>query len=53
MSDGGFVNPSDDMRPEDVGLSGDMPFFDPESAIKTTPRVSYTTIYKCDNFSVR
>lgn len=41
------------MRPKDVGLSQDLQFFNPKSATKGTPRVTYTTIYKCDNFSVR
>ncbi|KAI6697019.1 hypothetical protein NL676_017138 [Syzygium grande] len=42
----------DNMRPEDVGLSQDLQFFNPKSATKGTPRVTYTTIYKCDNFSL-
>ncbi|KAI4381604.1 hypothetical protein MLD38_007664 [Melastoma candidum] len=43
----------DDMRPEDVGLSDDLPFFDPKSTTsETSPRVSYTTIYECGNFSL-
>ncbi|XP_030453015.2 plant cysteine oxidase 2-like [Syzygium oleosum] len=42
----------DNMRPEDVGLSQDLQFFNPKSATKATPRVTYTTIYKCDNFSL-
>ncbi|KAI4386627.1 hypothetical protein MLD38_004544 [Melastoma candidum] len=43
----------DDMKPEDVGLSSDLPFFDPESTIsEAAPRVSYTTIHKCRNFSL-
>lgn len=40
------------MKPEDVGLSKDLQFFKPESIFKENPRVTYTTIYKCDNFSV-
>ncbi|KAI3437051.1 Cysteine dioxygenase [Psidium guajava] len=42
----------DKMRPEDVGLSQDLQFFQPKSATKGTPRVTNTTIYKCDNFSL-
>ncbi|XP_042484356.1 plant cysteine oxidase 2-like [Macadamia integrifolia] len=42
----------DCMKPEDVGLSRDLLFFKPESVIKGTPRVKYTTIYKCTNFSL-
>ncbi|MED6196441.1 hypothetical protein PIB30_047581 [Stylosanthes scabra] len=40
------------MKPEDVGLSKDLPFFNPENVVKDNPRVTYTTIYKCDNFSL-
>lgn len=40
------------MKPEDVGLSKDLQFFKPESIFRENPRVTYTTIYKCDNFSV-
>nr|CAD1819746.1 unnamed protein product [Ananas comosus var. bracteatus] len=42
----------DKMRPEDVGLSADLVFFRAKSASKGTPRIMYTTIYKCDNFSM-
>ncbi|MED6145325.1 hypothetical protein PIB30_024078 [Stylosanthes scabra] len=42
----------DNMKPEDVGLSKDLPFFNPENVVKDNPRVTYTTIYKCDNFSL-
>ncbi|KAJ4969596.1 hypothetical protein NE237_002695 [Protea cynaroides] len=42
----------DSMKPEDVGLSRDLLFFKPGSVIKGTPRVRYTTIYKCTNFSL-
>lgn len=42
----------DNMKPEDVGLSKDLQFFKPESIFKENPRVTYTTIYKCDNFSL-
>lgn len=40
------------MKPEDVGLSKDIQFFKAENNVKENPRVTYTTIYKCDNFSV-
>ncbi|KAF5475762.1 hypothetical protein F2P56_007536, partial [Juglans regia] len=43
----------DNMKPEDVGLSGDLQFFKPSNGVKSDPRVTSTTIYKCDNFSVR
>ncbi|XP_043725829.1 plant cysteine oxidase 1-like [Telopea speciosissima] len=43
----------DCLKPEDVGLSKDLLFFKPDqSVIKGTPRVKYTTIYKCTNFSL-
>ncbi|XP_062006122.1 plant cysteine oxidase 2-like [Rosa rugosa] len=42
----------DKFRPEDVGLSSDLQFFKPETEVKGTPRVAYTTIYKCNNFSL-
>uniref|UniRef100_A0A5B7AVD7 cysteine dioxygenase n=1 Tax=Davidia involucrata TaxID=16924 RepID=A0A5B7AVD7_DAVIN len=41
----------DNMMPEDVGLSRDLQFFK-QSAVKGIPRVTTTTIYKCDNFSL-
>ncbi|KAA8516893.1 hypothetical protein F0562_017289 [Nyssa sinensis] len=41
----------DGMMPEDVGLSRDLQFFK-QSAVKGIPRVTTTTIYKCDNFSL-
>ncbi|KAG5556232.1 hypothetical protein RHGRI_006740 [Rhododendron griersonianum] len=40
------------MTPEDVGLCKDLPFFQPKSHAKGTPRVTYTTIYQCKNFSL-
>lgn len=43
----------DNMKPEDVGLSSELQFFKTKDAVKETPRVTYTTIYKCDDFSVR
>ncbi|KAH7512886.1 hypothetical protein FEM48_Zijuj12G0137800 [Ziziphus jujuba var. spinosa] len=43
----------DIMQPEDVGLCRDLQFFNPEiQHLKGTPRVTYTTIYKCHNFSL-
>ncbi|XP_057984264.1 plant cysteine oxidase 1-like [Malania oleifera] len=42
----------DCMKPEDVGLSKDLIFFNPSGAVKGNPRVSYTTIYTCQNFSL-
>ncbi|KAF5475760.1 hypothetical protein F2P56_007535 [Juglans regia] len=42
----------DNMKPEDVGLSGDLQFFKPSNGVKSDPRVTSTTIYKCDNFSL-
>lgn len=41
------------MRPEDVGLSPELQFFNPVSgAANPIPRVTQTTIYNCQNFSV-
>ncbi|XWS57893.1 hypothetical protein CRYUN_Cryun09bG0212300 [Craigia yunnanensis] len=42
----------DKMKPEDVGLSRDLEFFKAMGAVKGTPRVTYTTIYQCDEFSL-
>ncbi|PSS01678.1 Plant cysteine oxidase [Actinidia chinensis var. chinensis] len=42
----------DGMKPEDVGLSRDLQFFKPKNHAKGNPRVTYTTIYKCKNFSL-
>ncbi|CAL0309671.1 unnamed protein product [Lupinus luteus] len=42
----------DNMKPEDVGLSKDLQFFKPGGIVKENPRVTYTTIYQCDNFSL-
>ncbi|OMO70395.1 hypothetical protein COLO4_28624 [Corchorus olitorius] len=42
----------DEMKPEDVGLSRDLQFFKATGAVKGTPRVTYTTIYQCDEFSL-
>ncbi|GAU23988.1 hypothetical protein TSUD_327890 [Trifolium subterraneum] len=43
----------DNMKPEDVGLSRDLQFFKPGNIIKENQRVTYTTVYKCDNFSLK
>lgn len=43
----------DGMLPEDVGLSRELQFFEPSTAVQGVPRVTYTTIYKSKNFSVR
>ncbi|CAN1261763.1 Plant cysteine oxidase 2 [Linum perenne] len=44
------------MKAEDVGLSSKLHFFNPNKAAVvvqgTVPRVCYTTIYKCTNFSM-
>ncbi|CAN1261762.1 Plant cysteine oxidase 2 [Linum perenne] len=46
----------DNMKAEDVGLSSKLHFFNPNKAAVvvqgTVPRVCYTTIYKCTNFSM-
>ncbi|XVF06656.1 hypothetical protein REPUB_Repub06bG0069000 [Reevesia pubescens] len=42
----------DKMKPEDVGLSKNLHFFKATGAVKGTPRVTYTTIYQCDEFSL-
>ncbi|CAK8533029.1 unnamed protein product [Lathyrus sativus] len=42
----------DNMKPEDVGLSKEIQFFKAENIVKENPRVTYSTIYKCDNFSL-
>ncbi|KAF7070147.1 hypothetical protein CFC21_075697 [Triticum aestivum] len=44
----------DRMRPEDVGLSSDMPFFRNRDAPATegTPAITHTTIYKSEKFSM-
>ncbi|XP_061343364.1 plant cysteine oxidase 2-like [Gastrolobium bilobum] len=42
----------DYMEPEDVGLCRDLQFFKPGNIIKENQRVTYTTIYKCDDFSL-
>lgn len=42
----------DNMGPEDVGLSRDLQFFKPDLAANGLPRVTTTTIYSCDKFSL-
>lgn len=42
----------DAVEPEDFGLSSDLQFFKPGNVFKENPRVTYTTIYQCDNFSL-
>ncbi|URE25546.1 2-aminoethanethiol dioxygenase [Musa troglodytarum] len=42
----------DKMRPEDVGLSTDLLFFKSKSSSRGTPRITFATICKCDNFSM-
>ncbi|XP_021282688.1 plant cysteine oxidase 2-like [Herrania umbratica] len=42
----------DRMKPEDVGLSKNLHFFKAAGAVTGTPRVTYTTIYQCDEFSL-
>lgn len=42
----------DNMRPEDVGLSSKLPFFKATDTVKGTPRVTYTTMYQCQEFSI-
>ncbi|RDX74404.1 Plant cysteine oxidase 2, partial [Mucuna pruriens] len=42
----------DNMKPEDVGLSRDLQFFKPGNIVRENQRVTYTTVYKCDSFSL-
>lgn len=42
----------DNMRPEDVGLSKDIPFFKAKRAAKGIPKVTCATVYKCEEFSL-
>ncbi|RAL50887.1 hypothetical protein DM860_005243 [Cuscuta australis] len=42
----------DEMMPEDVGLSSNLQFFNPKGAMEGNPRVTNTTIYKGNNFSL-
>ncbi|KAK4793816.1 hypothetical protein SAY86_011810 [Trapa natans] len=41
----------DNMKPEDVGLSKDLQF-KTKHGVEAIPKVIYTAIYKCDNFSM-
>ncbi|XP_021755989.1 plant cysteine oxidase 1-like [Chenopodium quinoa] len=47
-----LCNILDCLVPEDFGLSRDLPFFKTESCVKGNPRVTYTTVYKCRDFSL-
>ncbi|KAE8721176.1 Plant cysteine oxidase 2 [Hibiscus syriacus] len=49
---GKLCNILDKMKAEDVGLSKSLHFFKARGAVKGTPRVTYTTIYQCDEFSL-
>ncbi|KAL5837395.1 hypothetical protein ACOSQ3_014564 [Xanthoceras sorbifolium] len=43
----------DNMKPEDVGLSSELQFFNAKDVVKGTPPiVTSTTIYKCNEFSL-
>ncbi|KAF7819252.1 plant cysteine oxidase 2-like [Senna tora] len=42
----------DTVKPEDFGLSSELQFFKPGNVVKENPRVTYTTIYQCDKFSL-
>jgi cysteamine dioxygenase len=42
----------DGMKPEDVGLSRDLLFFNPNAEIEGTPKVTSATIYRCENFEL-
>ncbi|KAE8731722.1 Plant cysteine oxidase 1 [Hibiscus syriacus] len=42
----------DKMKAGDVGLSKNLHFFKARGAVKGTPRVTCTTIYQCDEFSL-
>ncbi|KAJ6854925.1 plant cysteine oxidase 2-like isoform X1 [Populus alba x Populus x berolinensis] len=47
-----LCNILDNMKPEDVGLSSELQFFKTKAAVKGNPRVTYTTIYQCNDFSM-
>lgn len=47
-----LCNILDKMKPENVGLSRKLEFFKATGAVRGTPRVTYTTIYQCDEFSL-
>ncbi|KAL8132208.1 hypothetical protein AgCh_007920 [Apium graveolens] len=42
----------DSMVPEDVGLSPEIKFFNPSNAPEEVPKVGYTSIYQCKNYSL-
>ncbi|XP_077247743.1 plant cysteine oxidase 2-like [Tasmannia lanceolata] len=42
----------DKMKPQDFGLTGDINFFKAKNVANGTPRITYTSIYNCDNFSM-
>jgi len=42
---------ADGIKPEDVGLRPDMPYFR-TSATQRVPRITYLHIYECEKFSV-
>ncbi|XP_027916613.1 plant cysteine oxidase 2-like isoform X1 [Vigna unguiculata] len=42
----------DNMKAEDVGLNKDLQFFKSGNVGKENQRVTYTTVYKCDKFSL-
>ncbi|OIV90080.1 hypothetical protein TanjilG_01534 [Lupinus angustifolius] len=47
-----LCNILDIMKAEDVGLSKDLEFFNPDNILKENPRVTCTTMYQCNNFSL-
>nr|GMD44884.1 plant cysteine oxidase 2-like [Ipomoea batatas] len=47
-----LCNILDGMTPEDVGLSSNLQFFQPKTKVEGNPRVTFTTIYNCNNFSL-
>ncbi|GLT75799.1 hypothetical protein SLA2020_474960 [Shorea laevis] len=42
----------DKMRPEDFGLSSDLQFFQTTDIVQGNPRVTSTTVYQCNEFSL-
>ncbi|KAE9619821.1 hypothetical protein Lal_00040368 [Lupinus albus] len=47
-----LCNILDSMKAEDVGLSKDLQFFNPDNILKDNPRVTCTTMYQCIDFSL-
>ncbi|CAO2820282.1 unnamed protein product [Amaranthus hypochondriacus] len=47
-----LCNIMDHLKPEDFRLSKDLPFFKFGNCVKGNPRVTYTTVCKCQNFSM-